>query len=83
MKKVYIHKEENLQLQITLKALSYKELQKLIKQWAVAMDVYEDLKRLFGNPRKSCGKMWWQRSYHQQRGFYRSQLSKILNQPMI
>lgn len=81
MKRIYIHKE-GLQINITLKPLTYKELQKLIKQWAVARDVYEDLKRLFDNPRK-CGKMWWQRSYHQQRGFYRSQLSKILNQPVI
>jgi len=82
MKNVYIFKDR-LQIAITIKALSFKELDKLIKHWAVARDVYDDLLRLFDNPRSCCGKMWWQRSYHQQRGFYRSRLSKILNQPII
>jgi len=82
MKKVYVN-NGGLQIAITIKALSFKELDKLIKHWAVARDVYDDLLRLFDNPRADCGKSWWQRSYHQQRELYRSRLSKILNQPII
>ena len=73
----------DLQIQITIKSLTRKEFQKLIKQWAVARDVYNDLLRLFGNPREDCDRIMWWRSYHQQRGLYRSRLSKILNQPII
>ena len=82
MKQIYIH-SEGLHITISIKGLSFKELDSLIKQWAVARDVYQDLLRLFNNPRSDCDKLWWQRSYHQQRGFYRSKLSKVLNQPVI
>jgi hypothetical protein len=81
MNQIYIH-SEGLHITISIKGLTFKELDRLIKQWAVTRDVYQDLSRLFDNPRTDCGKMWWQRSYHQQRGFYRSKLSKVLNRPL-